>query len=52
MKSVQIKLKELDQINFNSPKLKAEFSELEKSNEALLDSMKADRKAMNQTFNI
>lgn len=47
-----MKLKDLDNIDFNSPKLKAEFDEIERKNKELLESTKPDYRTMHRTFDV
>jgi hypothetical protein len=49
---VEIKLKDLDKIDFDSPELKKEFDEIERRNKLLMESTKVDREAMNKAFEI
>lgn len=49
---MDILLKDIDKIDFNSPKLKSEWEELENRNKLLLESTKVNRKALNKTFDI
>lgn len=51
-KEVFINLKDISKIDFNSPKLKAEFEEIERKNKELLKSTKPDWRAMHQTFDL
>ena len=48
----EIKLKDLDKIDFNSPKLKAEADEIERKNKELLKSTKPDWRTMHRTFDV
>lgn len=46
----EIKLKNLDEIDFDSPELKAEADEIERRNKRLLESTKPDWKEMHRPF--
>lgn len=45
-------LEEISKIDFNSPKLKKEFEEIERKNKELLESTKPDRSKMHIPFDV
>ena len=47
---VEIKLKNLSDVNFESKKLKAEFEEVKKRNEQLIESTKIDTESLSNRF--
>tara|TARA_A100001015_G_C14641252_1_gene575535 strand:+ start:122 stop:295 length:174 start_codon:yes stop_codon:yes gene_type:complete len=49
-KVVEIQLKNLDNVNFESKKLKEEFEEVKKRNEELIESTKIDTESLSNRF--
>ena len=45
-------LEEISKIDFNSPKLKKEYEEIERRNKALIESTKPDWRTMHRTFDV
>ena len=51
-KVIEIKLKDLSSIDFESKKLKKEFEEVKKRNERLMESTKIDTESLSNRFEI
>lgn len=49
---IEIKLKNLSNVNFESKKLKNEFEEVKKRNEQLIESTKIDTESLSRRFEI
>ncbi|GAB5524632.1 MAG: hypothetical protein Roseis2KO_25040 [Roseivirga sp.] len=49
---VEVKLKDLNSVNFESKQLKEEFEEVKKRNEQLIESTKIDTKSLSRRFEI
>lgn len=49
---MDIKIKDLSKVDFNSPEIKKQYEEVKERNKRLLDSTKVDWRQMYRTFDV